>query len=137
MPIATDAEAVRGSCGRDMRVEGLPAAGAVTGIDPAGSNGEDSGLEDSALGDSFLAAVASSLGFGLGVSAAFELASELSGAAGVVAAGGLEDCAAAELPFASGVASGFVAGFAVGFAGAAGDGAGAEARPISYCRFHP
>jgi hypothetical protein len=130
MPIATDAEAVRGSCGREIRVGELPAAGAVTRIEPAGSNGEDSGLSDSGFEESGLAGVASSLGFGFGAAAAFELALELSGAAGGVTAGGLEDCVVAELPFVSG----FAAGFAVGFAGAAaagGDGAGPEARPIS------
>ncbi|HEY6902735.1 MAG TPA: hypothetical protein VI216_00395 [Candidatus Acidoferrales bacterium] len=143
MPIATDAEAVRGSCGRDMRVGALPAAGAVTRIDPADSSGEDSGLGDSGFGDSVLAAVASLLGLGTGAAAGFELASELSGAAGAVAAGLLGDCAAAAFPFASEVASGFVEGFAVGFVRAVavgGDGAGAEARPISSSnpgKFHP
>lgn len=146
MPIATEAEAVRGSCGREMRVGELPAAGAVTRIDPAGSNGDDSGLEDcalgdSAFGDSAFGAAASSLGRGVGVVAVFELASEFSGGAGAVAAGGLlGDCAAAELSFASGVSPEFVAGFAVGFAGAAAagsDGAGGEARPINSCKFHP
>lgn len=143
--MATDAEAVSGSCGNVTRTDGLPAAGAVTRIElPASSGGKGSESE-------FAASLASfELGIGavlrVGVASASELARASSVAAGVVTAGGLAGDAVAGLPFASGVASASVAGFgfAVGFAagaitagGGGADVVGAEAPPISSCKFHP